>query len=79
MLLSKGGHSMTPAIRSIESRWQPLLAGQPISDATPEFFAALGRALSLGLNHSIEVATPFRRSTRATSSSWESSLACRWS
>jgi 7-cyano-7-deazaguanine synthase len=35
------------------------LSANPFPDATPEFFAALGRALSLGLNHQIEVVTPF--------------------
>lgn len=35
------------------------LAGNPFPDATPQFFEAMGRALSLGLAHPIEVATPF--------------------
>jgi 7-cyano-7-deazaguanine synthase len=35
------------------------LAGNPFPDATPEFFSALSRALSLGLAHSIEILTPF--------------------
>ncbi len=35
------------------------LAGNPFPDATPEFFAAMARALSLGLDHPIEVVTPF--------------------
>jgi 7-cyano-7-deazaguanine synthase len=35
------------------------LAGNPFPDATPEFFAAMGRALSLGLAHPIEVDAPF--------------------
>jgi len=34
------------------------LAGNPFPDATPEFFAAMGRALSLGLARSIEIAAP---------------------
>jgi 7-cyano-7-deazaguanine synthase len=34
------------------------LAGNPFPDATPEFFAAMSRAISLGLAHEIEVATP---------------------
>jgi 7-cyano-7-deazaguanine synthase len=36
------------------------LAGNPFPDATPEFFAAMGRALSLGLAHPIDVVAPFR-------------------
>lgn len=35
------------------------LAGNPFPDATREFFSAMARALSLGLAHDIEVATPF--------------------
>ena len=35
------------------------LAGNPFPDATPEFFDTMARALSLGLNHAIAVATPF--------------------
>jgi 7-cyano-7-deazaguanine synthase len=36
-----------------------ILAGNPFPDATPAFIAAMGRALSLGLDHPIEIATPF--------------------
>jgi 7-cyano-7-deazaguanine synthase len=35
------------------------LAGNPFPDATPAFFKAMGRALSLGLDARIEIATPF--------------------
>jgi 7-cyano-7-deazaguanine synthase len=35
------------------------LAGNPFPDATPDFFEAMARALSLGLNYPIEIATPF--------------------
>jgi 7-cyano-7-deazaguanine synthase len=35
------------------------LAGNPFPDATPEFFAALARALSLGLGTPIAIETPF--------------------
>jgi 7-cyano-7-deazaguanine synthase len=35
------------------------LGGNPFPDATREFFDAMARALSLGLAHEIEVATPF--------------------
>lgn len=34
------------------------LAGNPFPDATPAFFAAFARALSLGLDHPIEIAAP---------------------
>jgi 7-cyano-7-deazaguanine synthase len=35
------------------------LAGNPFPDATPAFFDAMSRALSLGLDHRIEVVAPF--------------------
>lgn len=35
------------------------LAGNPFPDARPAFFAAMADALSLGLDHPIEIATPF--------------------
>jgi 7-cyano-7-deazaguanine synthase len=34
------------------------LAGNPFPDASPEFFAAMARALSLGLAHPLEIVTP---------------------
>lgn len=36
-----------------------ILAGNPFPDATPEFLETLARAHSLGLDHPIEIATPF--------------------
>ena len=45
------------------------LAGNPFPDATPEFFAAIGRALSLGLAHGIAVEAPF--------ATWEKSAVIR--
>jgi 7-cyano-7-deazaguanine synthase len=41
------------------------LAGNPFPDATPEFFAAMTRALTLGLNHRLEIATPFAAMTKS--------------
>jgi 7-cyano-7-deazaguanine synthase len=35
------------------------LAGNPFPDARPEFFSSMATALSLGLDHAIEIATPF--------------------
>ena len=35
------------------------LAGNPFPDARPAFFTAMAQALSLGLDHQIDVATPF--------------------
>ena len=35
------------------------LAHNPFPDATPHFFAAMSRALSLGLDHPMEIVTPF--------------------
>jgi 7-cyano-7-deazaguanine synthase len=36
-----------------------VLAGNPFPDGRPEFFAAMATTLSLGLDHEIEIATPF--------------------
>jgi 7-cyano-7-deazaguanine synthase len=36
------------------------LAGNPFPDATPEFFAAMARAMTLGLAHTLAIAAPFR-------------------
>lgn len=41
------------------------LAGNPFPDATPEFFDAMARALSLGLDWRVEVAAPFRELHKA--------------
>jgi len=41
------------------------LAGNPFPDATPEFFAAMAHALSLGLAHHLSVATPFATLTKS--------------
>jgi 7-cyano-7-deazaguanine synthase len=35
------------------------LAGNPFPDATPEFFSAMARALSLGLAHELRIEAPF--------------------
>jgi len=35
------------------------LAGNPFPDATPEFFAAMSRALTLGLDHQLAIDAPF--------------------
>lgn len=35
------------------------LSGNPFPDATPAFFGTMARGLSLGLNHEIQIATPF--------------------
>jgi 7-cyano-7-deazaguanine synthase len=35
------------------------LAGNPFPDARPEFFASMATSLTLGLDHPIEIATPF--------------------
>ena len=35
------------------------LAGNPFPDATPEFFAAMSRALSLGLDHPFTIQAPY--------------------
>ena len=41
------------------------LAGNPFPDATPKFFAAMRQALSLGLDHDLEIVAPFRNLSKA--------------
>jgi 7-cyano-7-deazaguanine synthase len=41
------------------------LARNPFPDARPEFFAAMASALSLGLDHAIEIATPLAGMSKA--------------
>ncbi len=40
-------------------------AHNPFPDATPEFFASIGRALSLGLAHDVRIDTPFARKEKS--------------
>ena len=56
VLLTKAG--VVAAARRIGRIALGPLAGNPFPDATAEFFAAMARALSLGLNHDIEIAAP---------------------
>lgn len=56
-LLSKA--AAFAAARNISRLVVAPLAGNPFPDATPEFFAAFSRALSLGLDARIEICAPF--------------------
>ena len=57
VLLTKAG--VMAASRGASRLALGTLANNPFPDATPEFLAAMARALSLGLNHAVDVATPF--------------------
>ncbi len=57
ILLTKG--SIYCAQHKIDRIALGPLAGNPFPDATPEFFASMAKALSLGLAHEIQIATPF--------------------
>ena len=57
LLLAKAG--VLCAVRDIGRLAIGPLAGNPFPDATPEFFAAIGRALSLGLAHPLAIEAPF--------------------
>jgi len=57
VLLSKAG--VFCATRGLHRIVIGPLAENPFPDATPEFFRAMARALSLGLDHPIEIAAPF--------------------
>ena len=50
------------------------LAGNPFPDATPEFFAAMERALSLGLNWPVSIHTPFATMHKADVIRWGAEL-----
>ena len=56
-LLSKAG--VLAASRGASRLAIGTLGGNPFPDATPAFFAAMTQALSLGLNHRLEIVTPF--------------------
>lgn len=56
VLLAKGG--VFCATNGIHRIALGPLAGNPFPDATPDFFAAMARALSLGLSHDVEIAAP---------------------
>jgi 7-cyano-7-deazaguanine synthase len=57
VLLTKAG--VVAAAKTIGRIALGPLAGNPFPDATPEFFETMARALSLGLDHPIAIATPF--------------------
>ena len=57
VLLTKAG--VLAASRRASRIALGILAGNPFPDATPAFFEAMARAASLGLDHGIEIATPF--------------------
>ncbi len=57
VLLTKAG--VVAAARKLPRIALGPLADNPFPDATPEFFSTMAHALSLGLNHPIEIATPF--------------------
>lgn len=58
MLLAKA--ATWCAVNGVRRLALGLLRGNPFPDATPAFFAAMERALSLGLAHDIRIAAPFR-------------------
>jgi len=59
VLLTKAG--VVAAARDVSRIVLGPLADNPFPDATPEFFDSMSRTLSLGLDHPIDIATPFAR------------------
>jgi 7-cyano-7-deazaguanine synthase len=57
LLLTKAG--VLCALRGIPRLLIGPLAGNPFPDATPAFFAAIAKALSLGLAHPLAIEAPF--------------------
>jgi 7-cyano-7-deazaguanine synthase len=63
ILLTKAG--IYCAQHGIERIAQGSLAHNPFPDATPEFFASMARALSLGLGHTIRIDTPLAQKEKS--------------
>ncbi|MDQ3069943.1 MAG: 7-cyano-7-deazaguanine synthase [Acidobacteriota bacterium] len=63
MLLSKA--AVLASRMGITTIAMGLLKGNPFPDATPAFLTAIGRALSLGLAHEIQIVTPLSTWTKA--------------
>jgi 7-cyano-7-deazaguanine synthase len=57
LLLSKAG--VLCALHDIRRLAIGPLAGNPFPDATPQFFASIAQTLSLGLDHPLQIETPF--------------------
>ena len=55
------------------------LAGNPFPDATPAFFDAMARALSLGLDTTIAIDAPYADLHKADVIGWDSRSGFRWS
>jgi len=53
------------ALRGIPSIAIGILEGNPFPDATPEFFRALAKGVSLGLDASLRIRAPFRALSKA--------------
>lgn len=47
------------ALHDVRTIHSGVLSGNPFPDATPEFFAILARAISMGMEHPIEVIRPY--------------------
>ena len=58
-LVLLGKTAVLAAARGISRIALGPLAGNPFPDASPAFFDTMARALSLGLDHRLEIATPF--------------------
>ena len=63
VLLSKAG--VLAAREGITRLALGPLSGNPFPDATPEFFGAMARTLSIGLDHPIDVVTPLAAMRKA--------------
>ena len=59
VLLTKAG--VVAAQAQVGRMAMGTLAGNPFPDARPEFFESMARAMSLGLEHPLEIVTPFVR------------------
>ena len=76
MLLAKVGTYC--ALQGIERVAVGPLHGNPFPDATPAFFDAMAKALSLGLDQPLEIVTPFAALTKDEVIRRGASLGVRW-
>lgn len=75
LLLTKAGVFAAP--RGITVLYMGILSANPFGDASPAFFRAQERALSLALGTPLRLRAPFRRKTKAALARWARGIPLR--
>jgi 7-cyano-7-deazaguanine synthase len=75
LLLTKAG--VFAALHGISTLYIGTLSANPFNDATPAFFRAQERALSLALGKTLRIKAPFRKKTKTRLKPWARSLPLR--